>query len=118
MGVMIADSVVALIVHAQSSVASVRMTSKSCRHARDDTPLDEDEEKKKLEPDALRFICSVLKEQFQNVEAVYEGFKSTYEIITDAGSNSITLWQVQRKSPSSVQIMCLYPTFKQHSKTQ
>jgi Pre-mRNA 3'-end-processing endonuclease polyadenylation factor C-term len=90
MGDMIADSVVALIMHAQSSVASIRMTSKPCRHARDDTPLDEDEEKKKLKPDdlvsdRLRFIRSILKEQFQNVEAVYEAFKGTYEIITDAG---------------------------------
>jgi Pre-mRNA 3'-end-processing endonuclease polyadenylation factor C-term len=89
-GDVVADSVVALIMHAQSSAASIRLTSKPCRHPRDDTPFDEEEEKKKMKPDdlvynRLRFIRAILWEQFQNVDAVYEAYRGTYDIVTDAG---------------------------------
>jgi hypothetical protein len=33
----------------------------------------------------LRFIRTVLKEQFQNVEAVYDAYRGTYDIFTDMG---------------------------------
>jgi hypothetical protein len=87
----IADSVVALLMHAQSSASSVRLTSKPCRHPREESTSDSKGQKKPKaeELDAissrLRFIYSLLKEQFQNVEAVYEGVMGTYEIVTDAG---------------------------------
>jgi len=94
-GDVIADSVVALIMHAQSSGASIRLTSKPCRHPRDDSSEDDSAQKKiKAEDDnvlvhsRLRFVCALLKEQFQNVEAVYEGSRATYEIETDAGLES------------------------------
>jgi Pre-mRNA 3'-end-processing endonuclease polyadenylation factor C-term len=97
-GDVIADSVVALIMHAQSSSASIRLTSKPCRHPRD-TVFDEDEESKKklkaidadLVGSRLRFVCALLKEQFQNVEAIYEGYIGTYEIMTDAGLETVVL---------------------------
>ena len=93
-GDVIADSVVALILHAQSSGASIRLTSKPCRHPRD-TALEEDSyAQKKVKSEVggselvnsrLRFVYALLKEQFQNVEAVYEASRATYEIETDAG---------------------------------
>lgn len=92
-GDVIADAVVALIMHAQSSAASIRYTSKPCHHPRDlsSSPTNADETmQKKIKADdlvsnRLRFIRSVLKEQFQNVEAVYDAFKGTYDIVTDTG---------------------------------
>ena len=91
-GDVIADSVVALIMHAQSSAASIRLTSKPCRHPRDasSSPNDGVQKRVKIEEQdlvgsRLRFVASLLKEQFQNVEAVYEGNRAIYEIQTDAG---------------------------------
>lgn len=92
-GDIIADAVVALIMHAQSSAASIRYTSKPCHHPRDlsSSPTNDDETtQKKVKPDdlvseRLRFIRLILKEQFQNVEAVYDAYKGTYEIVTDTG---------------------------------
>jgi hypothetical protein len=89
---LIADSVIALIMHAQSSAASIRLTSRPCRHPRDSTTDDQAQEKQKSEEDVhdpvesrLRFIHGLLKDQFANVEAVYEGRMANYEIVTDAG---------------------------------
>ena len=92
-GDIIADAVVALIMHAQSSAASIRYTSKPCHHPRDisSSPTNDDETtQKKIKSDdlvsnRLRFIRSVLKEQFQNVEAIYDAYKGTYDIVTDTG---------------------------------
>lgn len=36
----------------------------------------------------LRFVGALLREQFQNVEAAYEGSRASYEIETDAGLES------------------------------
>lgn len=78
--------------HAQSSSASIRLTSKPCRHPRDiDSEVDEERKKIHKADDndivgsRLRFVRALLKEQFENVEAVYEGYRGTYEIVTDAG---------------------------------
>jgi len=92
-GDVIADALIALIMHAQSSPASIRLTSKPCRHPRagrgekDNAP-----EKKKsrrneetLSENRLRLIKDTLLDQFSNVEAVYEGNTATYEIKTDTG---------------------------------
>jgi hypothetical protein len=90
-GDVIADSVIALIMHAQSSSASIRLTSKPCHHPRDDKALDEEAIKKKrseaddLANDRLRFLYVTLKDQFDQVEASYEGNRGTFEIITDSG---------------------------------
>ena len=92
-GDVIADAVVALIMHAQSSAASIRYTSKPCHHPRDvSSSLTDDEEttQKKIRSEdlvsnRLRFIRTILKEQFQNVEAVYDAYKGIYEIVTDTG---------------------------------
>jgi len=94
-GDVVADSVVALIMHAQSSGALIRLTSKPCRHPRDVASDDGIAQKKvKAEDDnelvhsRLRFVGALLKDQFQNVEAVYEGSRASYEIETDAGLES------------------------------
>lgn len=96
-GDVIADSVVALIMHAQSSSASIRLTSKPCRHPRDDEPLDEEAIKKQksdaidLAKERLRFLYMTLKDQFDQVEATYEGTLGTFEITTDGGLEVLDL---------------------------
>jgi hypothetical protein len=97
-GDVIADSVVALLMHAQSSAASIRLTSKPCRHPRD-LELNPRQAPKKLRESTdediiicrLRFIHALLREHFENVEATYEGTKATFEIQTDAGLQSDVL---------------------------
>ena len=88
-GDVIADALIALIMHAQSSPASIRLTSKPCRH-----PRASEEEKPKskrsrkaetLTENRLKLIKDTLLDQFEDVEAVYEGNMATYEIKTDTG---------------------------------
>jgi Pre-mRNA 3'-end-processing endonuclease polyadenylation factor C-term/Beta-Casp domain/Zn-dependent metallo-hydrolase RNA specificity domain len=133
-GDVLADAIVALILQAQSCAASIRLTSKPCRHPRDiddegsiprPSAIDDNDfatspspssslrkkvkvEEGSTEPTTativkteeggvtaatttsrLRFLHATLKEQFQNVEAVYGGGRSaTYEIQTDTGLDS------------------------------
>jgi hypothetical protein len=95
-GDVIADALIALIMHAQSSAASIRLTSKPCRHPRssDDSKEKKEEESSVKRPrhedeslteNRLRLIKDTLKDQFENVEAVYEGNSATFEITTDTG---------------------------------
>jgi len=98
-GDVIADSVVALVMQAQSSAASIRLTSQPCRHPRDEDVEEgggEDEEEAKKPRSAednskqrLRFLYLTLKDQYENVEATYEGNKATYEISTDTGAGAV-----------------------------
>ena len=97
-GDVIADAVVALLMHAQSSTASIRLTSKPCRHPRESNNDGEDEPSKKQKRDdesttesRLRLIHATLKDQFQMVEAVYEGNTGIYEIESDSGLGSTSL---------------------------
>jgi hypothetical protein len=100
-GDVIADALIALLMHSQSSAASIRLTSKPCRHPRagdDDANDSEEPSSKKSRQDAqgvtesrLRLIKDTLKEQFETVEAVYEGNTATYEITTDTGLESGTV---------------------------
>ena len=98
-GDVIADTLIALLMHAQSSAASIRLTSKPCRHSRSDESQSGDEapSSKKARSDGeevtesrLRFIKNALKDQFETVEAVYEGNVGTFEITTDSGLESGT----------------------------
>ena len=89
-GDVIADSLVALLMHAQSSAASIRLTSKPCRHPRDANDEPGQTEKKQREDgdtvsNRLRLFHDILKEQFENVEAVYDGKKASFEVRTDTG---------------------------------
>jgi len=94
-GDILADAVVALLMHAQSSIASIRLTSQPCGHRRKKTPEDDDEpaSKKQKEEESsanitesrLRMIHNTLLEQFDNVEATYEGSTASFEIQTDTG---------------------------------
>jgi hypothetical protein len=94
-GDVIADAVVALVMHAQSSAASIRLTSKPCRHPRDtdDGAADEQAQKRQRDSDSssesrLRFLFFTLKDQFANVEVAYEGNSAVYEIHNDSGLES------------------------------
>jgi cleavage and polyadenylation specificity factor subunit 3 len=94
----IADAVVALVMHAQSSAASIRITSKPCRH-RSRRPRDgEEEEENGDEPmnkvarseetttfGRLKLIGDSLRDEFKEVECVFESNRATYEITTDCG---------------------------------
>lgn len=94
-GDVIADAVVALLMHAQSSTASIRLTSKPCRHPRASEDATEEPSKKQKVKDEtttsksrLHLIYDTLKEQFKDVEAVYEGNTGSFEISSDAGFES------------------------------
>jgi len=87
----LADSVVALLMHAQSSTASIRLTSQPCggnkRRGADDENEDEEAITKKLKNNEtmseyrLRWIRKALEEQFEEVEMVLDSStKATYTI--------------------------------------
>lgn len=91
----VADAIICLAMQAQTSNAAIRLTSKPCRHSRDN----EEPSRKKprggggtdgenLTESKLRYLKHTLKDQFENVEAVYEGNSATYEIKTDTGLDS------------------------------
>lgn len=94
-GDLVADSVVALILHAQGSAASIRLTSQPCRHRTiDEAPskrVKVEEGSESVAQDRLRLIYRVLKEQFQHVEAVYESLSGTYEVSTDSALDASAL---------------------------
>lgn len=91
-GDVIADAVIALLMHAQSSAASIRLTSKPCRHPRpsdeDSTPSSKKSRAEDVTQSRLVLIKDTLKDQFEKVEAVYEGNTGTFEILTDSGLES------------------------------
>lgn len=95
-GDVIADALIALVMHAQSSPASIRLTSKPCRHPRASNDDERAATKKKktqkreetLTENRLRLIKDTLLDQFNDVEAVYEGNMASYEITTDTGLDS------------------------------
>ena len=91
-GDVIADSVVALIMHAQSSAASIRLTSRPCNHRRK-KPREEEEEgdnSKTTTEEYLRALHQALTDQFLSVEAIYEANKGTFEVKIDANSGNDT----------------------------
>lgn len=86
-GDVIADAVVALLMHAQSSAASIRLTSKPCRHPRPSKRSRSDD----TAHTRLVLMKDTLKDQFEKVEAVYEGNVGTFEITCDSGLESNAL---------------------------
>jgi hypothetical protein len=95
MGDIIADSVIALLMHAQSSAASIRLTSKPCNHKRNaQTPSDdmgEDEPERKRPRTILKIFHDTLLEQFESIEATFEARKASFEIKTDTRLDSVPL---------------------------
>ena len=89
-GDIIADAVVALLMHAQSSAAAIRLTSRPCRHS---LPTGEDGEPARKRPreageesptqSRLRFLHNALQKQYELVEAVYDVNAGTFEIKLD-----------------------------------
>lgn len=90
-GDVIADSVVALIMHAQSSAASIKLTGRPCSHKqkkqREDDGADDIDPKKTTEEN-LRALHQALVDQFLSVEAIYEANKGTFEVKIDANNDS------------------------------
>lgn len=92
---MIADAVVALIMHAQSSAAAIRLTSRPCRHS---LPTGEDGEPARKRPreagegspteSRLRFLHNALLKQYESVEAVYDVNAGSFEIKLDTALES------------------------------
>ncbi|GMH93832.1 hypothetical protein TrVE_jg1883 [Triparma verrucosa] len=79
---MLADAAVALIMHSQTSAASIRITSKPCNHGIREGEEKEDNKKKKkeeLSPRSarLKIVNRLLLDQFSRVEADYDGGKFT-----------------------------------------
>merc|ERR1712032_138691 len=102
----IADSVVALLMQAQTNPAAIQMSSQLCNHRRrrasvnrnekDDVKKRKDTEIKteketKINPTItteeflMKIIYETLSEQFETVEATYEKRHATFQIITDSG---------------------------------
>lgn len=91
----IADAVVALVMHAQSSTASIRLTSKPCRHPRaaeEEPPSKIARDESTTSTSRLQLIAHTLKDQFEQVETVYDGNNhANYEITTDCGFDATAL---------------------------
>jgi len=95
-GDVIADALIALIMQSQTSAASIRLSSKPCRHGpgESDNGGDGSSAKKarhddlSLTEERLRLIKDTLINQFGKVEAMYEGNTASYEITTDTGLES------------------------------
>lgn len=91
-GDVIADAVIALLMHAQSSAASIRLTSRPCRHPRptvdDSAPSSKKSRAEDITRSRLVLMKDTLKDQFESVEAIYEGNTGTFEIATDTGLDS------------------------------
>mmetsp|Transcript_46369 Transcript_46369/g.112419 ORF Transcript_46369/g.112419 Transcript_46369/m.112419 type:complete len:730 (+) Transcript_46369:22-2211(+) len=86
----IADALIALLMHAQSSAASIRLSSQPHHHPKTDEgePSAKKQRSEDLTENRLQLIKGILRDQFANVEAVYEGNTGTYEITTDCGLES------------------------------
>lgn len=84
--------------HAQSSSASIRLTSQPCRRSHhqqtDSAPSPKKvktESGRDLVDSRLKLLYGVLRQQFLNVDATYEGLDATFDIETDAGLAKDTL---------------------------
>jgi len=86
-GDVIADSLVALIMHAQSSAASIRLTGRPCRH-RSKKARDAGTENQATAEEHLRAVHQALSDQFLSVEATYEAMKGTFEVKLDANDGA------------------------------
>lgn len=96
-GDMIADAAIALLMHAQSSAASIRLTSRPCRHSRPvNVPEDDERAQKSAKEEAddddgrsptevrLRCCHDLLKKSFKDIEAVYDVSSASFEFKLDA----------------------------------
>lgn len=95
-GDIMADSVIALLMHAQSSAASIRLTSKPClcqkRNAESTPDQDDiDSPEQKRPRTLLRIFHDTLLEQFNSIEATYEARKASFEVSTDTRLDSVPL---------------------------
>ena len=98
-----ADAIVALIMHAQSSTASIRLTSQPCNH-RPNKKIKAEEEDQQQSSDHLQLFYNVLKERFQNVQAIFEGSQqATFEITLedDNNNNNCTVTVIQQQEQQS-----------------
>jgi hypothetical protein len=89
---LLADSVIALLMHAQSSAASIRLTSKPCRHRSIKREIqDEDQPSKKtksIHHSFLEGIKKMLSDQFESVQADIGEKSAVFELQTEVLLNS------------------------------
>ena len=88
-GDLLADAVIALLMHAQSSASSIRLTSKPCSHRMAESGIDEEgppsKRTKSVNQSCLEGIHKMLSEQFEDVHATFTENSATFEIQTDTG---------------------------------
>jgi len=102
-GDILADSVVALLMHAQSSPASIRLTSQPCNHDQPNTESDDlppskrpkentEKDKTDLRKSRLELVHSMLSDQYDGVELEMNETATVGKFIikTDAGLESST----------------------------
>jgi len=77
---LIADSVIALLMHAQSSSAAIRITSQPCNHSNNgnNTPQQQQEQQKEIQRHRLELAYKLMTDQFSNVEATYTDTTGTF----------------------------------------
>jgi cleavage and polyadenylation specificity factor subunit 3 len=97
-GDIVADSVIALLMHAQSSVASIHLTSKPCFHRRSLSDAEMPGHKRPRTDALLRLFHDTLLHQFEksSIEASYEARKVTFEIKNDASLDSAALLEADQ----------------------
>ncbi len=84
----VANSLVALIMQAQSSPASIRLSGRPCSHRRKKQRErdDDDIDPKQATEEHLCVMHRALSDSFLTVQATYEAKKGTFEITLDADS--------------------------------
>ena len=117
-----ADAIVALIMHAQSSTASIRLTSQPCNHTSSRPNKKIKAEKEEEQSDHLQLFYNVLKEQFQNVQAIFEGSQqATFDIVTDDDTNNnctvTVIQQQEQQSGYKITVECKDNKFAQTVQT-
>ncbi len=117
-----ADAIVALIMHAQSSTASIRLTSQPCNHTNSRPNKKIKAEKEEEQSDHLQLFYNVLKEQFQNVQAIFEGSQqATFDIVTDDDTNNnctvTVIQQQEQQSGYKITVECKDNKFAQTVQT-
>lgn len=93
-GDLLADAIIALLMHAQGSAASIRITSQPCSHNKvksEEPPLKKSREDNII-VHRLNLVFELLSNQFQDVESSYEQYSGEFTIhtgMTDADGNEI-----------------------------
>jgi len=99
---LVADSVIALLMHAQSSAASIRLTSKPCSHRSIKREFQDDDQpnNKKIKSVYQSFVETVhkiLSDQFETVQVTLDENSAMFQLQTELVLNSETGLQESMK---------------------